>query len=88
MAATYNGHAVLDVAALETRIGGQRIHKGVSFTVNAGEVVALIGASGTGKSVLVKEMIGLMRPTAGTIHVLGVDPWRSDRETVDALRRR
>lgn len=88
MAAVHNGHAVLDVAALETRIGGQRIHKGVSFTVNAGEVVALIGASGTGKSVLVKEMIGLMRPTAGTIHVLGVDPWRSDRETVDALRRR
>jgi phospholipid/cholesterol/gamma-HCH transport system ATP-binding protein len=83
-----NGHAVLDVAALETRIGRQRIHTDVTFTVDAGQVVALIGASGTGKSVLVKEMIGLMRPTAGTIRVLGVDPWESDRETVDALRRR
>jgi phospholipid/cholesterol/gamma-HCH transport system ATP-binding protein len=83
-----NGHAVLDVAALETRIGRQRIHTEVTFAVDAGEVVALIGASGTGKSVLVKEMIGLMRPTAGTIRVLGVDPWESDRETVDALRRR
>jgi phospholipid/cholesterol/gamma-HCH transport system ATP-binding protein len=87
-APSHNGHAVLDVAALETRIGLQRIHTDVTFTVDAGEVVGLIGASGTGKSVLVKEMIGLMRPTAGTIRVLGVDPWQSDRETVDALRRR
>ena len=40
-------------------------YQGVSFAIPRGEVVALIGGSGTGKSVLLKEMIGLMRPTAG-----------------------
>jgi phospholipid/cholesterol/gamma-HCH transport system ATP-binding protein len=51
-------------------------------------VVALIGGSGTGKSVLLKEMIGLLRPTGGRVRLLGTDVWGSTEEEVDALRRR
>ena len=88
MQPTHNGNAVLDVEAIVTRFGRQVIHDGVSFTIGRGEVVALIGGSGTGKSVLVKEMIGLLKPAAGTIRLLDIDVWRSDPQTLNTLRRR
>ena len=79
---------VLEVDGLVTRFGAERIHDGVSFSVRQGEMVALIGGSGTGKSVLLKEVIGLIRPTAGTIRLLGADVWRSGQDEMNALRRR
>ena len=83
-----NGEAVLEVDSVVTRFGRAVIHDGVSFTVERGEVVALIGGSGTGKSVLVKEVIGLLRPASGTIRLLGTDVWNSGQENINALRRR
>jgi phospholipid/cholesterol/gamma-HCH transport system ATP-binding protein len=83
-----NGNAVLEVDSVVTRLGRAVIHDGVSFSVRRGEVVALIGGSGTGKSVLVKEVIGLLRPASGSIHLLDTDVWNSDQETMNALRRR
>ena len=79
---------VLEVDAIVTRFGSNLIHDGVSFTVDRGEVVALIGGSGTGKSVLVKEMIGLLRPAAGAVRLLDTDVWDSSQDELDALRRR
>jgi len=79
---------VLEVESVVTRFGAEMIHDRVSFTVARGEVVALIGGSGTGKSVLLKEAIGLIRPTAGTISLLGTDVWRLGAEELNALRRR
>ena len=79
---------VLEVQSLATRFGRQVVHDGVSFTVRRGEVVALIGGSGTGKSVLVKEIIGLMRPSSGSIRLLGVDVLAADVDEMHALRRR
>jgi phospholipid/cholesterol/gamma-HCH transport system ATP-binding protein len=80
--------SVLKVDSIVTRFGRDVIHDGVSFSVSRGEVVALIGGSGTGKSVLVKEVIGLMRPEAGTIRLLDIDVWSSGQEEMNALRRR
>lgn len=80
--------SVLKVESIVTRFGRNVIHDGVSFTVERGEVVALIGGSGTGKSVLVKEMIGLLRPAAGSIQLLDTDVWNSSQDELDALRRR
>src|SRR6185369_6579050 len=79
---------VLEVRDIVTRFGADAVHDGVSLSVERGEVVALIGGSGTGKSVLLKEMIGLLRPTAGSVHLLGTDVWQADEEQVDGLRRR
>ena len=79
---------VLEVDSIVTRFGAEAIHDGVSFKVRRGEVVALIGSSGTGKSVLVKEIIGLMRPTAGAIRLLGTDVWSASQDQLNALRRR
>jgi len=79
---------VLEADSVVTRFGTEVIHDRVSFTVGRGEVVALIGGSGTGKSVLLKEAIGLIRPTGGTIRLLGTDVWRSSADELNALRRR
>jgi ABC-2 type transport system ATP-binding protein len=58
--------------------------KEVSFRVEEGEIVGLIGANGAGKTTLVKMLAGIVHPTAGTARVLGFDPWRRD----DAFRSR
>ena len=48
--------------------------KGVSFTLLPGESIALVGHNGAGKTTLLKLMLGLTRPTSGTVRVLGEDP--------------
>lgn len=77
---------VLSVESLVTRFGAQVVHDGVSFGVERGEVLALIGGSGSGKSVLLREIIGLVRPTAGRIELLGTDVWQSKPYAMDELR--
>lgn len=79
---------VLEVDSIRTRLGGQLLHDGVGFKVNRGEIVALIGGSGTGKTVLLRECIGLLRPTEGRIRLLGEDLWTLAPADLDALRRR
>jgi phospholipid/cholesterol/gamma-HCH transport system ATP-binding protein len=79
---------ILEVRDIVTRFGDQRIHDGLSFTVDRPQVVALIGGSGSGKSVLLREIIGLLRPTAGSVRLLGTDVWQADADALGALRRR
>jgi phospholipid/cholesterol/gamma-HCH transport system ATP-binding protein len=78
---------VIAVTSVESRFGSQVVHDGISFEVRRGEVVALIGGSGSGKSVLLREIIGLVRPTAGRIELLGIDVWQSGPQAVNGLRR-
>ena len=83
-----NKEIVLEVDGIVTRFGAQTIHDGISFSVHRGQLVALIGGSGTGKSVLLREIIGLMRPTAGSVRLLGTDIWRASAAELAAVRRR
>jgi phospholipid/cholesterol/gamma-HCH transport system ATP-binding protein len=64
------------------------VHDGVSFDVGRGTLVALIGGSGSGKSVLLREIIGLQRPTSGRIRLLGTDVWHASADELNATRRR
>ena len=52
--------------------------RGVSFSVKRGDIAALLGKNGSGKSTLIKLLSGILHPDAGTVRVLGMDPW-SDR---------
>jgi phospholipid/cholesterol/gamma-HCH transport system ATP-binding protein len=79
---------VIEVDAVVTRFEDQTVHDSVSFTVERGTLVALIGGSGTGKSVLLREIIGLQRPTAGRVRLLGTDVWNCTDDEMDAVRRR
>ena len=56
------------------------MHDGVSFACSAASWSALIGGSGSGKSVLLREIIGLQRPTAGRVRLLGTDMWNAGAE--------
>ena len=65
--------AVIRVIGLRTQFGRQVIHDGVDLDVRRGEVLGVVGGSGTGKSVLLKEIIGLIKPAGGRIELFGRD---------------
>jgi phospholipid/cholesterol/gamma-HCH transport system ATP-binding protein len=72
------------VRGLETRFGDKIIFKNLDLDVRHGEVMGVVGGSGAGKSVLLRTIVGLVRPTAGHIEILGEEPARLDA----AARRR
>jgi branched-chain amino acid transport system ATP-binding protein len=72
---------LLAVDSLETAYGGIVALRGVSFVVEAGSVVALVGANGAGKSTTLNTISGLLSPRTGTIRFEGreIGGWRADR---------
>jgi phospholipid/cholesterol/gamma-HCH transport system ATP-binding protein len=80
--------SVIDVRNVSTTLGGHSIHRDLSLSVARGEVVALIGGSGSGKSVLLREIIGLLKPKTGHIELFGQSVWDSTPEQMNALRQR
>ena len=62
---------VISVRNLTNRFGKSVVHKGLNLDVRRGEVLGVVGASGSGKSVLLRSIVGLQRPAAGQITVLG-----------------
>jgi phospholipid/cholesterol/gamma-HCH transport system ATP-binding protein len=64
---------VIQVRGLVTRFANHMVHEGADLDVWPGEVLGVVGASGSGKSVLLKAVVGLIRPSAGRILVLGHD---------------
>lgn len=79
---------IIRIRDIVTRFGGHTIHDGVSFDVQRGEVIGVVGGSGTGKSVLLREIIGLLRPAGGTIELMGHDVWSTPQTESTALRTR
>jgi phospholipid/cholesterol/gamma-HCH transport system ATP-binding protein len=79
---------VVSVEEVVTRFGEQTVHNGVSFTLPRGVIAAVIGGSGTGKSVLLKELLGLLQPTEGTLKLFGVDVWKAPERELETVRRR
>ncbi|CAN5611779.1 ABC transporter ATP-binding protein [soil metagenome] len=64
---------VIEIRGLATRFGRTVIHDGLDLDLYRGEVLGVVGGSGTGKSVLLREIVGLLSPAAGTIRVLGTE---------------
>jgi phospholipid/cholesterol/gamma-HCH transport system ATP-binding protein len=65
--------AIISIRGLRTQFGSHVIHDGLDLDVRRGEVLGVVGGSGTGKSVLLRTIIGLNRPAAGTIEVFGAN---------------
>ena len=72
-ATTIDDEPIIRVRGLVNRFGEQVVHDGVDLDVRAGEILGVVGGSGTGKSVLMRSILGLRTPDAGEIEVLGVD---------------
>ncbi len=62
--------------------------RGISLTIHPGEMVAILGKSGTGKTVTIKHILGLLRPDRGRIWVEDVEITRASRSTLNAIRRK
>ncbi len=78
----------IEVRGLRTQFGPQVIHDGLDFLVEPGEIMGVVGGSGAGKSVLLRTIIGLIRPAAGRITVLGRDTGRLAAAEARAMQRR
>ena len=68
-----NPQAIIQVRDLCNRFGAQAVHEHLDLDVRRGEILGVVGGSGTGKSVLLRSIVGLRTPDEGTIEVLGVD---------------
>jgi phospholipid/cholesterol/gamma-HCH transport system ATP-binding protein len=62
-----NEHVVLQVRSITKSFGSKKVHQGVTFDLHKGEILGLLGGSGTGKSVLLRSIIGLEKPDSGQI---------------------
>ena len=71
MPVAFTGEHPIVIKGLRNSFGEQVIHEGLDLTVNRGEIIGVVGGSGTGKSVLMRSVIGLQIPDEGTIEVLG-----------------
>ncbi len=80
--------AVIRVRGLVNGFGDQIIHQDLDLDVRPGEILGIVGGSGTGKSVLMRAIIGLQRPRAGTIEIFGQDAMHLDAAAAKDLRRR
>jgi phospholipid/cholesterol/gamma-HCH transport system ATP-binding protein len=67
------GQPVIRVEGLCTRFGPLVVHEALDLEVQHGEVFGIVGGSGTGKSVLLRQLLGLLRPERGRVEVLGHD---------------
>ena len=76
------GHELaIRVRGLVNRFGSQTVHEDLDLDVRRGEILGVVGGSGTGKSVLMRSILGLRVPDAGQIEVLGRDARADDAES-------
>lgn len=78
---------VIQVSGLVTHYGKRKILDGVDLTMDAGEIRVVMGGSGSGKSTLLWHLLGLYRPTAGTIRLLGKDINALPSQELQAMRK-
>jgi phospholipid/cholesterol/gamma-HCH transport system ATP-binding protein len=83
-----NNGSMISVKGLMKRIGVQEVLRGVDLEVARGETLAIIGRSGGGKSVLLKHLIGLMKPDAGDIWIEGENIIKMTERRLASIRRK
>ncbi|MAW81085.1 MAG: ABC transporter ATP-binding protein [Parvularcula sp.] len=79
---------VIEVDGLKTQFGDFVVHEDLDIDVRKGEIMGVVGGSGTGKSVLMRAIIGLKRPSAGTVRIFGDDYYQATDKERDAIEQR
>jgi len=88
MTQTEQDHPPIEVKGLRKSFGEQRVLNGINLTVAKGETVAVMGRSGTGKSVLLKLLVGLQAPDAGSICIQGEEITSLKIDRLNEIRKR
>jgi phospholipid/cholesterol/gamma-HCH transport system ATP-binding protein len=79
---------VIEVRGLRNQFGDHVVHKDLDIDIERGEIIGVVGGSGTGKSVLMRSIIGLKRPEEGSVRVFGEDFYSADERTRLSIERR
>jgi len=82
-----SGQPIVSVRGLCNRFGEQVVHEDLDLDVRPGEIIGIVGGSGTGKSVLMRAILGLREPQAGEIEVLGLNALTDDAAQRRAIER-
>ena len=85
---TNDDDAVITVRGVRNAFGEQVVHDNLDLTVRRGEILGVVGGSGTGKSVLMRSIIGLQTPEAGEVEVLGENMIDRPEDEAKNIRRR
>jgi phospholipid/cholesterol/gamma-HCH transport system ATP-binding protein len=80
------GPPVVQIRDLWTRFGRTVVHQDVSLDIYAGEILTIVGGSGTGKTVLLRQMLGLETPARGSVLVFGEDITTADQDQLRRMR--
>lgn len=80
--------ALIEWRGVHRSFGEKVVLRGLDLRVRAGESVAILGGSGTGKSVALRHVIGLVQPDSGSLLVDGRDVWEMDEDSLRSVRRR
>ncbi len=83
-----NQESPIVIQDLRKSFGQQEVLNGIDLVVNGGETLAVLGRSGTGKSVLLKLVVGLQKPDSGSIRVLGQDIAKLDGDRLNEIRKK
>ncbi len=83
---SYNKEAIIELINLKKSFGNNRVLNDLNLTVKQGENVVVIGKSGSGKSVLIKCIIGLIKPDSGIVSVFGNDVSKLSHDDLDQMR--
>ncbi|RDV39317.1 ABC transporter ATP-binding protein [Bradymonadaceae bacterium TMQ3] len=83
-----DGEPIIELVDVYKSFGDDHVLKGLSLKVMPGKITIIIGASGSGKSVLIKHMNGLLRPDKGTVRLFGQDVSKLGDQALDRLRKR
>ena len=83
-----NGEAAIEIKGLRKAFGEQKVLNGLDLRVAAGETVVVLGKSGTGKSVLLKLIIGLQTPDEGSIRIHGEEVTELEQRQLNELRKK
>jgi phospholipid/cholesterol/gamma-HCH transport system ATP-binding protein len=83
-----NGSPVIEVSNLMRQFGDRTVLKDISFNVDRGETLVIMGGSGCGKSTLLRHIIGSMKPTSGSVKIFGEEITTMSEREIERIRKR